>query len=207
MGFYSFNRHLANPQSALVEHKLSSATPRLPYSTTRWLSTKSTLLLCLMRSTPVPHLRRCRPSHYPPLWSLTNQIGALSPRRRRTTGRSVAFASAAGFGASGRRRLHLAMDWPGTGLHSLGNASAPHAGIDSASSHPDLSRRRFAGKDMPNRHPGSALAQQLVGSPLSFIKCDDCPRQVVRRVSTTPEYPRWVFFKCKKDHDECKFWY
>ncbi|KAF7007583.1 hypothetical protein CFC21_022511 [Triticum aestivum] len=57
------------------------------------------------------------------------------------------------------------------------------------------------------RRPGSALAQQLVGEPLPIIKCDHCWRLVVRHVSSMPKHPRWVYFKCEKDGDGCKFWY
>lgn len=59
--------------------------------------------------------------------------------------------------------------------------------------------RRFINKDTLRHWPGSALAQQLVSSLLTIIKCDDCPWQVMRGVQTTPEHSRWVFFKCKKD--------
>uniref|UniRef100_A0A453BY41 Uncharacterized protein n=1 Tax=Aegilops tauschii subsp. strangulata TaxID=200361 RepID=A0A453BY41_AEGTS len=47
--------------------------------------------------------------------------------------------------------------------------------------------------------PGLVLAQKLVGAPLPLIKCDHCPRMVVRRVSTTPKYSGWVFIKCLND--------
>ena len=54
---------------------------------------------------------------------------------------------------------------------------------------------------MPDPRPipsRQAVAQQLVGSPLPVIKCDDCPWHVMRRVSTTPEHRGWVFSKCQK---------
>uniref|UniRef100_M8B6J5 Uncharacterized protein n=1 Tax=Aegilops tauschii TaxID=37682 RepID=M8B6J5_AEGTA len=47
--------------------------------------------------------------------------------------------------------------------------------------------------------PGSVLAQKLIGGPLPLIKCDHCPKKVVRHVSTTPEHPGWVFIKCLND--------
>ncbi|XBH82743.1 hypothetical protein VPH35_071338 [Triticum aestivum] len=82
-----------------------------------------------------------------------------------------------------------------------------------SSSRSDLSCRRLVGKVTPDRRSVSALAQQLVGSPLPVIKCDDCPQQVIRRVSTMPEHPGWEFLKCKKDgmracfdSDGCKVW-
>ena len=102
-------------------------------------------------------------------------------------------------GHSGHLRLLLAMECLGTGSHNNGNASTSRASTESASSRSDLFHRRIIGKDMADHRPGSALAQRLVGSPLPLIKCDGCPWQVLRRVSTTPQHPGWVFIKCEKD--------
>ncbi|KAE8820204.1 Catalase isozyme 2 [Hordeum vulgare] len=82
----------------------------------------------------------------------------------------------------------------------------PHAGTDSSSSHSDLHRWRFAGRNKNDGRPGSVLAQRLVAAPLPLIKCDDCPRKVQRRMSTTSEHPRWVFIKCPNDGENgCDF--
>ncbi|XBI27236.1 hypothetical protein VPH35_051751 [Triticum aestivum] len=99
------------------------------------------------------------------------------------------------------------MDCPGTGSHNNGNASTLRASTESTSSRLDLSHRRITDKYTTGHHPGSALAQRLVGSALPLIKCDGCPRQVLRCVSTTPQHPGWVFIKCKKRCDGCKFWF
>jgi hypothetical protein len=116
---------------------------------------------------------------------LSRQIYASSPSSDLTH-------SAASDGA-------FVMDWSAAEPHSPGNASAPHAGMASSSSGSDLTHRRFVGKDTLNHRPGSALTQQLVDTPLLVKKCDDCPRQVVRRVSTMLERPGSVFFKCRND--------
>ncbi|XBI22949.1 hypothetical protein VPH35_063904 [Triticum aestivum] len=99
------------------------------------------------------------------------------------------------------------MDWLGTGPHNPDNAPKPHAGIDSASSRSDLPRRRFVDKYTNDRRPGSVLAQRLVGAQLPLIKCDDCPRKVVPRMSAMLKHPGWLFVKCKNDGDGCNFWY
>ena len=82
---------------------------------------------------------------------------------------------------------------------SPGKAAWPHAGTDSSSSHLDLHRRWSTGRYTNGGRPGSVLAQKLVGAPLPLIKCDHCPKKVVRHVSTTPEHPEWVFIKCLND--------
>ena len=133
---------------------------------------------------------------------------APSPRRRRATqprppglrtrrpdlGRIRSVLSSPGCGRPGR-----AMDWPGTSPEGPGRAARPHAGSGSSSSRSDLHRRWSAGRYTNGGRPGSVLAQKLAGAPLPLIKCDHCPRMVVRRVSTTPEHPGWVFIKCLND--------
>ncbi|XBI22903.1 hypothetical protein VPH35_063863 [Triticum aestivum] len=99
------------------------------------------------------------------------------------------------------------MDWPGTWPEDPGRAARPHAGSGSSSSRSDLHRRWSAGRYTNGGRPGSVLAQKLVGASLPLIKCDHFPKKVVRRVSTTPEHPRWVFIKCLNDGHGCKFWY
>ncbi|SPT17904.1 unnamed protein product [Triticum aestivum] len=99
------------------------------------------------------------------------------------------------------------MDWPGTGPEGPGRATRPHAGSGSSSSRSDLHRRWSASRYMNGGWSGSVLAQKLVGAPLPLVKCDHCPKKVVRRVSTTPEHPGWVFIKCLNDGHGCKFWY
>ena len=47
------------------------------------------------------------------------------------------------------------------------------------------------------------LTQRLVGSPLPVIQCDDCPRTVVRRVSTTPQHPGWVLLSWRRIGELC----
>ena len=71
----------------------------------------------------------------------------------------------------------------------------PRAGTDSSSGRSDLHLRRFAGRYTNGHRSGSMLVQKLVGEPLPLIKCDDCPEKVLRRVSTMPEHPGWVFIK------------
>ncbi|SPT20006.1 unnamed protein product [Triticum aestivum] len=99
------------------------------------------------------------------------------------------------------------MDWPGTSPEGPGRAARPHAGSGSSSSRSDLHRRWSAGRYTNGGRPSSVLAQKLAGAPLPLIKCDHCSRMVVRRVSTTPEHPGWVFIKCLNDGNGCKFWY
>ncbi|XBI85091.1 hypothetical protein VPH35_093287 [Triticum aestivum] len=99
------------------------------------------------------------------------------------------------------------MDWIGTGPEGPGRDARPHAGSGSSSSRSDLYRRWSAGRYTNGGRPGSVLAQKLVGAPLPLIKCDHIPKKVVRRVSTTPEHPGWVFIKCLNDGNGCKFWY
>ncbi|KAM3384341.1 hypothetical protein ACQJBY_008790 [Aegilops geniculata] len=77
----------------------------------------------------------------------------------------------------------------------------------SSSHRSHLTCQPTAGTTTSARWPGSDLAQQLVGEPLPIIKCDHCWRLVVRYVSSMPKHPGWVFFKCEKDGDGCKFWY
>ena len=91
-----------------------------------------------------------------------------------------------------------AAPWTGGAPGSMALAR-PHAGTDSSSSRLDLHRRRSTGRYMNGGRPGSVLAQKLVGAPLPLITCDDCPKKVLRRVSTTPEHPGWVFIKCSTD--------
>nr|XP_040247497.1 uncharacterized protein LOC120966040 [Aegilops tauschii subsp. strangulata] len=99
------------------------------------------------------------------------------------------------------------MDWPGTGPEGPDKAARTHAGSGSSSSRSDLHRRWSVGRYKNGGRPGSVLAQKLVGAPLPLIKCDDCPKKVMRHVSTTPEHPGWVFIKCLNDGNGCKFWY
>ena len=135
------------------------------------------------RPTPSPR-RRARTRPRPP--------GLCT--RRPVLGRIRSVLSSAGCGRPGR-----AMDWPGTSPEGPGRAARPHAGSGSSSSRSDLHRRRSAGRYTNGGRPGSVLAQKLAGAPLPLIKCDHCPRMVVRRVSTTPEHPGWVFIKCLND--------
>ncbi|XBI33727.1 hypothetical protein VPH35_057015 [Triticum aestivum] len=99
------------------------------------------------------------------------------------------------------------MDWPGTWPEGPSRAARPHAGSGSSSSRSHLHRRWSAGRYTNSGWLGSVLAQKLVGEPLPLIKCDHCPKKVVRRVSTTPEHPGWVFIKCLNDGHGYKFWY
>ena len=93
----------------------------------------------------------------------------------------------------------LRMDWPGTGLEGPGKAARPHAGSGSSSSRSDMHHRWSVDRYTNGGRPGSVLAQKLVGASLPLIKCDNCPKKIVRRVSTTPEHPGWVFIKCLND--------
>ena len=102
-----------------------------------------------------------------------------------------------GFSAFDCQRLRLAMDWPGTGPHSPDNAPR-RMQVLIPPSRSILSRQRFAGKDTLDRRPGSALAHRLVGSPLPVIKCDDCPRQVVRRLYYYTETSRMGVLQVQK---------
>ena len=102
---------------------------------------------------------------------------------------------AAGFGFSGRWRLHQAMEWSGSTSCSPDKGSSAHAGAGSSARR----RRRFVGMDSVGRPPGSALAQRLCGSPMPLIQCDDCPWTVLRLTSGTPKHPGWVFLKCEND--------
>ena len=151
-----------------------------------------------------PPAARCHCSRAP----RTRACPAPSSRRRRATqarppclrtrrpdlGRIRSVLSSPGCGRPGR-----AMDWPGTSPEGPGRAARPHAGSGSSSSRSDLHRRWSAGRYTNGGRPGSVLAQKLAGAPLPLIKCDHCPRMVVRRVSTTPEHPGWVFIKCLND--------
>ncbi|XBI83707.1 hypothetical protein VPH35_092178 [Triticum aestivum] len=99
------------------------------------------------------------------------------------------------------------MEWPGTSPEGPGRAERPHAGSGLSSSHLNLHHQWSIRRYTNGGRPGSVLAQKLLGAPLPLIKCDHCPRMVVRRVSTTPEHPGWVFIKCLNDGNGCKFWY
>ena len=130
----------------------------------------------------LPHARDFPPPPLPRRWARKLRICDPS-------------SQAAGFGFSGRRWLHQAMEWSGSISRSPDKGASPHAGTGSSSRR----RRRFAAMDSFGRPPGSALAQRLCGSPLPLIQCDDCMQTVLRLTSATPKHPGSVFFKCKND--------